>query len=132
MRKIGRVWCEEEQRRELLFEDDRVTIADTKGAMQENIAHWQEALRRDGLKVNAGKPEVMSCHKDGGLVLQVKYNRGEEMKQVKEEGVCLAVGIVGADNVNNSDLIAFQDFSSRAYDYEVFPPTKCPLRGVQA
>ncbi|KAG1681803.1 Solute carrier family 49 member A3 [Nymphon striatum] len=37
-----------------------------------------------GLKVNAGKSEVISCDKDGGEVLQVKANIGEKMKQVKQ------------------------------------------------
>ena len=44
---------------------------------------WQRRLRSEGLKVNAGKSEVMlSCKERGGGGLQIHDINGEELRQV--------------------------------------------------
>lgn len=83
---------------EMLFADDLVITAETEEELQRRVLEWQERLENGGLKVNAGKTEVMVSSKQGGEQIQVVDRRGVELKQVdgfkylgsviKEEGGC--------------------------------------------
>ena len=68
---------------ELLFADDLAIIAKSERELQERVSAWQACLERHGLRVNAGKTEVLVCSKDGEAEVTVKDVRNTALKQVK-------------------------------------------------
>ena len=68
---------------ELLYADDLVITAASKGEMEVRLRRWQEALETKGFKVNAGKSEVMASSKTGDEQLMVEDIHGLELKQSK-------------------------------------------------
>ena len=67
---------------ELLFADDLVVIAQNEEELQEKLITWQQGMEKRGLKVNAGKTEVMLDSRNHGNII-IKDKSNAQLKQVK-------------------------------------------------
>ena len=67
---------------EILYADDLAIVTDSSESLQERLRAWQEALESKGLRVNAGKTEVMASCRDGRQKIEVKDTHDTLLKQV--------------------------------------------------
>ena len=89
------VWCD------LLDYDAQRDISSAK--LQERFGEWQEALERNGLKVNADKTETMVCARTAES-LQITDKNGKALKQV--ENFKYLGSVIHAQGGNEEDITA--------------------------
>lgn len=65
---------------ELLYADDLLIVADTKGELQRRMMGCQKGLKRRTMKVNTRKSKVMASSKKGGEIISVEGSDGLELK----------------------------------------------------
>ena len=65
---------------DIMYADDLVITANTEEELQRRVLGWQECLESRGLKVNAGKTEVMVCAKQNETI-NVSDKHGSRLAQ---------------------------------------------------